>query len=173
MRFIRAAVPPRTRRAGFTLIEIILSLAIIATVFVAMIGLLPAGLTASRDAVNATLTGTVIEDVQNRLRGEPLTPGTASFSPAFYDEHGHRVDLSNAATSAPFFRVEVMIANWNSPPDHTTGLRPISIHVAWPVNAGGEPAGKANQLQLSTVASPLTGPNWSVIDSSYVPKIEL
>jgi len=68
-------VPPGTDRAAFTLPEIVLSLAIIATVFVALLGTIPAGLSASRGAIDSTVVGLVIEDAQNELKGQPLTEG--------------------------------------------------------------------------------------------------
>jgi uncharacterized protein (TIGR02598 family) len=173
MRRSRAlSVPPRANSAGFTLVEIVLSLAIIAVLFVGLIGLLPAGLSASRGAVDATVVGTVVEDVQNRLRGEHLLPGPASFSPAYYDEDGVYIPSPDGSVRR-FYRADVAISAWQKPPVNTSGLRPITVAISWPVNASGEaPAASNSKVRLSFAVTPLTGPNWTTIDSSYVPKIE-
>src|SRR5262245_18556349 len=78
-------------RAGFTLAEIVIAIAIIATALVAILGLLSAGLTASREAADATVVSTILEDLNHRLKGQPLRAGPLSFSPVFYDASGQLV----------------------------------------------------------------------------------
>jgi type II secretory pathway pseudopilin PulG len=53
---------------AFSLVEIALALGVIALALVAIFGLIPVGLNASRDATNDTQTTMISEDVYNRVR---------------------------------------------------------------------------------------------------------
>ena len=169
-------VSPRTNRAGFSLTEIVLALAIIATAFIAVLGLLPAGLNQSRQAADSTIVAAILEDVNNRLQGQKLQTGPAAFSPAFFDDHGVFIP----ATAAPadqarrLYRAEVNIGTWKTKPTGTSALRPITIQVSWPVDTRtGLAVGTGNpKTSVTYTATALTGPDWTAIDTTYVPKIE-
>jgi uncharacterized protein (TIGR02598 family) len=174
---------PRTANAGFTLTEVVISVGVVATAFVAIVGLLPAGLDASRRASNSTVTAAILEDLNNRLKGQPLpqvsgsAPATAaaSFSPAYFDDHGVFLDPSvSANNSRRIYRADVQIGSWSAQPTGTSGLRPVTIRLSWPVDpTSGAALGTNNpQFVVTYPAVPLTGSNWTAIDSSYVPKIE-
>jgi uncharacterized protein (TIGR02598 family) len=170
------SVSPGTSRAGFTLTEIVLTLGVISIAFVGLLGLLPAGLDASRQATNSTVVAAILEDLHNRLQGQPLKTGTANFSPAFFDDHGVFIP-----TNAPpevqarkLYRAEVKIGAWNARPTNTSALRPVTIALSWPVDSqSGLPLGKGNPKTVVTYcATTLTGSDWAVIDPSFIPKIE-
>lgn len=185
-------VSPRTHRAGFTLTEIVLALAVIAIAFVGVLGLLPAGLDASRQAADSTVVAEILEDLHNRLQGQQLKTGAVGFSPAFYDDHGNFLDTpKNTANPSRLYRAEVKISSWQAASSNKQGsaalkpantgvsLRPITISLYWPVDANGTPLGKKNannQVEPKTVvtycATSLAGSDWAVIDTSYIPKIE-
>jgi uncharacterized protein (TIGR02598 family) len=169
-------VSPRTHRAGFTLTEIVLALAIVATAFIAVLGLLPAGLNQSRQAADSTVVAAIFEDLQNRLQGQKLQTGAASFSPAFFDDHGIFIPTSAAPTEQArrLYRAEVKIGTWQTRPSGTSALRPVTIELSWPVDAKtGLALGTDNPKTVVTfTATTLTGPDWAAIDTTYVPKIE-
>ena len=169
-------VPPRTLRAGFTLVEIVLALAVIATAFVAVLGLLPAGLEASRQATDSTVVGTILADLDQRLQGQPLKSGSASFSPAYFDERGAFIpaNAEPADLARRLYRAEVKIGTWKNKPAGTSALRPVTIELSWPVDPGsGLALGKDNPKTAVTYAvTTLTGTDWPAIDPSFVPKIE-
>lgn len=171
-------VSPRTHRAGFTLTEIVLALAIIASAFIAVLGLLPAGLNQSRLASDSTVIATVLEDVHNRLQGQALQTGKPTFSPAFFDDHGVFVPASDdaAVLARRFYRADVKISTWKTVPTGTSGLRPVTVSLSWPVDTrdkSGPAIGNGNPKTTVTYGvTRLTGPDWSVIDTGYVPKIE-
>jgi len=169
-------VSPRTSSAGFTLTEVVLALGVVATALVAIIGLLPAGLDAARHAANSTVIAAVLEDLNNRLQGQPLTTGPAAFSPAFFDDHGVFLDptVKPSNTSRRLYRADVQIGSWSTPPTSTSALRPIIIKLSWPVDpASGTPLGSNNpQTVVTYTATVLTGNNWTAIDPTYVPTIE-
>lgn len=58
----------RVNRAGFSLIEIMLALAVIAIGLIAIVGLIPRGVQASRDAADNTLAATIMHDTFNGIR---------------------------------------------------------------------------------------------------------
>jgi len=169
-------VSPRTSRAGFTLTEIVLTLGVIAIAFVGLLGLLPAGLDASRQATNSTVVAAILEDLHNRLQGQPLKTGAASFSPAFFDDHGVFIpaDAPLEVQARKLYRAEVKIGAWNARPANTSALRPVIIALSWPVDSqSGTPLGKGNPKTVVTYcATTLTGSDWAAIDPSFVPKIE-
>ncbi len=168
-------VSPRTTRAGFTLTEVVLALGIIAIAFVGVLGLLPAGLQASRQAADSTVIGAVLEDVHNRLQGQPLATGLASFSPAYYDDHGAYIAPTSGAAvmGRRLYRADVQIGSWQNQPSGTSALRPVIVSLSWPLDSQGNPVGKANpQCVVTYPATTLSGSNWTAIDSSFVPKLE-
>lgn len=62
-------------RAGFSLIEIALALAIIATIGVALVGVLGSGLNVTRQSLADAETMMLVENVQARLTLDPAWPG--------------------------------------------------------------------------------------------------
>ncbi len=55
-------------RRGFTLVEVMLALAIVSIGLIAILGLLPTGLRAARDAGDNTLSATIVQDTFTGLR---------------------------------------------------------------------------------------------------------
>jgi len=169
-------VSPRTNRAGFTLTEIVIALGVISFAFVALLGMLPAGLEASRKAANSTVIAAVLEDLHNRLQGQPLVAGAAAFSPAYFDDQGVFIaaDAPPAVQARRLYRAEVKIGDWNTRPTGTSGLRPVTISLSWPVDPqSGAAIGKDNPRTVVTYsATTLTGSNWAAVDPNFVPKIE-
>jgi uncharacterized protein (TIGR02598 family) len=62
----------RNRREGFSLVEVTLALAVIAIGLIAIIGLLPHGLQASRDAADNTIAATIAQDIFSEIRIDPF-----------------------------------------------------------------------------------------------------
>jgi uncharacterized protein (TIGR02598 family) len=160
---------------GFTLTEVALALTIVATVLVALLGLLPAGLNASKEAANSTVVSVILEDLHNRLQGEVLKPGDADFSPAYFDVHGVFISPKAAAAERTkrVYRADVRIGKWFKRPDGTSALQPVTFEVSWPIDvATGEPAAGNPKTTVTYTVTALTGTDWSSIDPSYQPKIE-
>ena len=165
--------PSHVREAGFTLTEVTLALAIIGTVFVALLGLLPAGLQASRQATDSTVIAVILEDLHNRLQGEVLKPGKARFSPAYFDIHGHYLSPETSASVDRVYRADVAIGEWAKRPDGTSALQPVSISVSWPIDTqSGDPAPGNPKTTVTYAATTLTGADWPAIDPAYRAKIE-
>ena len=60
-------------RWGFSLIEVMLALAIVSIGMIAILGLLPSGLQSGRDAADNTMAATTVEYTFSALRASPFT----------------------------------------------------------------------------------------------------
>lgn len=91
-----SAIPGRkllrklTAAAGFSLIEITLALAIAAVGMIAILGLLPQGIQASRDAADSTMAATIVQDMFSQARALPFTQAGNFFT--------QKVNLSTQTT---------------------------------------------------------------------------
>ena len=166
------------KASGFSLVEIALTIGILATVLVITIALLSPGLDASMQSASQTITGAILEDVNERLEGEPLTEGVVANSPYFYDGQG--IFISSTATpealSRRVYRANARIVkpSGENTPDNTSGVMAVIIDLYWPVDSDtGElfPNAKPG-TSITYYLTTLTGPDWTRIDPSYVPKIE-
>ena len=130
---------------AFSLIEVTLALGIISFALVAVIGLLPTGLNAQRQAVNQSFGVQGLNDVTQALQGiyvstngvvrfpaplEDLTVGEGSRSFTLYEDGS----LTNSASTA---RAQVLIVQ--KPAVGT--MLPIYVSVAWPQTATSDGSG--------------------------------
>jgi hypothetical protein len=81
---------------------------------------------------------------------------------------------SAAEQARRLYRAEVKIGTWKTKPAGTSALRPVTIELSWPVDSkSGLAIGPGNPRSVVTyTATTLTGPDWTAIDTTYVPKIE-
>jgi len=77
-----------TCRLGFSFIEVLLSLALVASSLVTLMALVPMGLKASRNATNSVIMAHILEDAHERLEGHLLVDGDIDSEPFFYDNEG-------------------------------------------------------------------------------------
>jgi type II secretory pathway pseudopilin PulG len=130
------------------LIEVMLALAIIAIGLIAIIGLLPSGVQASRNAADNTVAATIIQDVFSTIRATPFAIVDLSgfrFAPAgpydlgayngapvaYFDQSGFSVVLvgPNANPEDSYFRVDIAFA---PQPPVPAVLSEITATVSWP-----------------------------------------
>lgn len=88
----------RTLARGFSLIEVILALGVVAFAFVALFGMLPVGLNAFNNSVDSTISAQIAENVMSQLRQgkfsqistqyNDITDTAASKFPSFYAVSG-------------------------------------------------------------------------------------
>ena len=63
-----------TKKTGaFSLVEITVAIGVIAFVLVAILGLLPIGMKSGREAIDATRTSLIAQDVVNRIRASMMS----------------------------------------------------------------------------------------------------
>jgi prepilin-type N-terminal cleavage/methylation domain-containing protein len=82
------ATPQKRTDKAFSLIEVVLALAVAAIGMVAILGLLPQGLQASRDAADNTISATIVHDIFSTIRTMPFTNVTSLSSLGFVVEPG-------------------------------------------------------------------------------------
>src|SRR5436190_2449587 len=87
---------PRKRRAGFSLIEVTLAIAIVAFAFVALIGLLPAGLGVFNQTMDSTNEMRISSDLSSMIQATDYDKLTSSFAQTVYyfDVDGGALDTS-------------------------------------------------------------------------------
>ena len=180
----------RCSRDGFSLVEITLAMGIAAVAMVAILGMLPQALKASRASSDRTAIGAVLEDIHDRIEGHVLEEGPLPSSPFFYDEQGRfwmgeatedsgggaEIALKQVAPER-FFRVEVELVRprqlseeENSVP---RSLLAAKLSVSWPLNHEGTPVGTGNpKMVLTYPVTTLTGPDWEIIEPEFQPKVE-
>jgi len=130
------------RDTGFSLVEVTLSIGIIAVALVAIMALVPVGLNSGRDAIDATRSSLIGQDVQARVKGS-ITSATflgssdVTLQPWFYDRDGVLVDVTANGYSAAVYRADAIIhSTWKAAPPNVdaTVLRPVTVTLGWPIN---------------------------------------
>jgi Tfp pilus assembly protein PilV len=114
-----------TGRTGFSLVEVTLAMAVMAVGLIAILGLIPQGVTSSRNAVDNTLAATIVHDDLNVIRRTALTvPWPPTVQPdTCYDAAGNQVPcasvdsyfhehLISQASSVPNLLVVVAVISW-------------------------------------------------------------
>ena len=148
-------------RRAFSLVEVTLALGVIAFGLLAVVGLIPIALKASRDAVDLTRTSMIAQDVAARLPTLPYTDSQTPYLPPytsatasktatwFYDAAGHWLTINQSATppyTNAYYRVDVVRNVPASYPVNTdSASRPLSDYystrllaatatVTWPLD---------------------------------------
>lgn len=131
----------RTRKAGFSLVEVTIAIGVIGFAFIAIVGLLPVGTRSGAEAIDATRAALIAKDVQARARAAVSftmfsTNADVTLPTFFYDREGEYV--GNSVTGASIYRVDAKVhGTWstNLPPNvDSTVLRPVTVQLRWPVN---------------------------------------
>lgn len=108
---------PSATTEGFSLIEVALSLGIVAFAFIGVVGLLPVGLNVSWQATDATVRAQIVQKVVSEVQQTDfsvLTDATAKIStdfslsppaanaPLYFDDQGNRITSAGAISSGNF-----------------------------------------------------------------------
>ena len=128
-------------RSGFSLVEVTLAIGIVAFALLAIIGLIPVGLNSSRDAIDATHSSLIGQDVQTRVKSSvtsaTFSGGDTTLPPWYYNRDGVFVDVSTNGYNTVLYRADAIIhGTWNSalPNVDATVLRPVTVKLGWPIN---------------------------------------
>ncbi|MEM0895859.1 MAG: prepilin-type N-terminal cleavage/methylation domain-containing protein [Verrucomicrobiota bacterium] len=171
---------------GFTLAEIVITLAIVSTVIVSLLALLPAGMQASNEATERTITAVILEDLHDRFETEQaeLREGDiGSNDQFFYDQQGVYIppDADGEAKSRRFFWAEASLLRVNpinlqtpgSTSQVNTDLMAIRVELWWPVDpTSGQPLKDDPGTTITYYATSLAGVDWEEIDPDFRPRIE-
>ncbi|MEM7013968.1 MAG: type II secretion system protein [Verrucomicrobiota bacterium] len=177
-------LPKPRRNAGFSLVEISIAIALIASVMITLMLVMGMASDAAGRATRLTTMGHILTDVHQRMEGAPLQDGPIQSSLSrngafFYDVEGVFVP-----PTAPVerllrrtYRVDVTL----STPDaeqfpNAKGLKAVTMQMKWPVDplTGDHLAkGGHNVESMTYFVTSLTGPSWEEVDSNYEPTIDL
>jgi len=173
---------------GFSFIEVLLSLVLVASALVTLMALVPASLKASRNATNSIIMAHIFEDAHERLEGHALKDGILDSKPFFYDDEGifiapvkpdKRGSKNEVARrERRLYRVDIRLVSPANEElqNNAPGLKAVILTVAWPVNPDtGEALGgdtSYNRKSITYYINALTGSGWSRIDPNFEPLIE-
>ena len=166
---------------AFTLAEVVITLGIVGSVLLTLLGLLVMAVDLSADASRNTVLGIIVEDLHESIRGEPLVAGTLA-EPRFYDQRGARVrgqpgawEFSSPLATAPMFRAEVRLEpiHPSQAPANADGLLALRhvIHARIHPDTGEPLQPEHPEWELVSLVGTATAPMWRQIDPSYQPKI--
>ena len=132
------------RPSGFSLIEVVLAVAVIAVGLMAVIGLFPQGLQSSRDASDNTLSAMIAQDILDDIRRQS---GNTTFQISFCSCPSHTWGASSTADlfwmdaqgatnvslgSGSYFQIQ---ATYNPNSGGIPSLTEAIVTVVWPVPA--------------------------------------
>ncbi len=137
------------RRTGFSLVEVMLALAIVSLGIVAILGLLPSGLQAGRDAADNTLSATIVQDIFSNLRAGSFTNATVCDTCAIlqnlgtYSNAGNPVvdyyDYAGFSTNQAAAYYRVVLTYTPQPmqvfPPQSPSLTRVTATVFWPAQS--------------------------------------
>jgi type IV pilus modification protein PilV len=101
-----------SRKKGFSLIEIVIALAVISIGLIAVVGLIPQGLQASRDAADNTLAATIVQDMFNGLRAGPYNNALVSYTPTAQYQDLRSLPLSGLVFSNAYDQAGFTTNTW-------------------------------------------------------------
>ncbi len=122
---------------AFTLVEVALALAITSFGIVAVLGLLPGGLTAARNAADSTITATIVQDMFSTLRQQSFTNTTlwgmnyslanaGSATASYFDQAGNQ---TNASGPSSYYQITVTNLRVS------TSMTMVKAMVVWPAQS--------------------------------------
>lgn len=140
---------PSRRQGGFSLVEVILSIGIVAFAFVAILGLLPAGLSTFRQAVDNSLGSQIVQRMVNEAQQTDFP--TLIFTPKtlrYFDDQGNEV----LAIKDSIYTAQVtVVAETNLPgKSPTKSLATVTILLAHNPAQKADPFAAASKVSFST-----------------------
>jgi len=120
--------------AGFSMVELVLSLGVLAFAFVSLLALLPAGMSTFRKAVDASVTSQISQRIVNEIQESDFSTylkkyANAQQTPRYFDDQGNELpDKTNA-----LYWVNVKLATSPTLPGATVSnenLATVTVQIA-------------------------------------------
>lgn len=123
----------RIQSGGFTLVEVTLAIGIISFAFVTMFGLLPVGLSVSRQAMDTTIEAQIVQQMKTQALQTDFSQlnelGKVG-DELYFDDQGKSVDSSRAAYKAGYLPVPTTtLLPGGTPSSVTRKLATVTIFV--------------------------------------------
>jgi uncharacterized protein (TIGR02598 family) len=183
----------KRRQGGFSLVEVVLALGIVAFAFVALFGLLPIGLNTFTNSTDSTIESQIAESVTNQVKQEKFSQlyaefndtnakpaNTAPYSPPapgfYFDEQGRPIISGTSGVGGQGGVTGVVLVKAPSQYVYSAGVQ-VYYNGNLPVNA--QPSGTLannsvtnfSQVPMATIVvtvSKVSTPNNARIYTSYV-----
>ena len=146
----RYAAASRQSRAGFSLVEVVIAVGIVAFAFIPLLGLVPMGLNASRQAIDTTVEAQIIQQMTSEaLQTDFSTLSTLNNSALLYfDANGN---VTSSASSAIYKACFSVPTGGTQLPGMATGtttqqLTTVTIYILSTRTAGGMAAQSQTDL---------------------------
>lgn len=119
--------------SGFSLVEIVIAMGILTFCLVAIMGLLPVGLSTLREATGATIEAQIVSQIASDVAQTPFRSleDFASTGPYYFDNEGRRV----AGATDAVYSAALVVAGPNypgRPNDIITSLKNLQIRISNP-----------------------------------------
>lgn len=145
----RPAFTRRLRPRGFSLIEVVLCIGIVAFAFLAILGLLPAGLGNFRQSIDNTVGSQIVQRLVGEAQQTDFPTLTASTAPVlrYFDDQGNEMTSSQnyLYTAEISVQAPTTLPNTSTPP--TSSLATVTIKLA--NNAGRNPSPFSSTSKVS------------------------
>ncbi len=152
-RFIRRT----TGKAGFSLVEVVLSMGVVAVAFVPMMGLIPMGMTASRQAIDTTIQAQILQKMTGQAQETAFSSlgkmCDATIAPLSFDANGSLTTSATPVYKAAFATpVNTVLPGGAT----TTTLNTITIYIVDSRTATGQAATTQSAVVASSAAKKYT-----------------
>jgi uncharacterized protein (TIGR02598 family) len=122
--------------SAFSLIEVTLALAIVAIGLIAIVGMLPHGIQASRDAADNTLAATIAHDELNKMRlATTMAGGPPAPVDIYYDASGTNSFPAGSTSPDRYFHITATPQLSATVPN----LYMVNAIVSWPAKSQAPP----------------------------------
>lgn len=142
----------RPRTAGFSLVEVVLSIGIVAFAFVAMFGLIPAGLSTFRQAVENSLGSQIVQRLINEAQQTDFTTLIAAPTGPlrFFDDQGNEVTSIQDSIYSAEVTVTAPTTLPNTSTPATTSLATVTVKLAHNPGRNPSPFAAASKIRFAT-----------------------
>jgi uncharacterized protein (TIGR02598 family) len=116
-------------RRGFSLVEVVIAIGVVAFAFIAILGLLPSGLSTFKSTINKTVSSQIAQRIFNDLEVSDfgdLTSGNFTVT-RYFDEQGNELTSSNAVNC--IYWANITLSNAVSSTNSTTFLGNTSTNL--------------------------------------------
>jgi uncharacterized protein (TIGR02598 family) len=140
------------RKAGFSLVEVVLAIGVVAFAFVALFGLLPAGLSTFRQALDNSLGSQIVQRLVNEAQQTdfPTLIATPTGPLRYFDDQGNEV----GAIADSIYTAEVSVAPTtklpDTRPDPTPSLATVTVKLANNPGRNPSPFAATSKIRYAT-----------------------
>ena len=125
----------RPSPSAFTLIEVVMAVAVVAIGLTAVLGLLPGAIQSGRNAADNTLAATLAEDAFSGMRRDVLAMPIGTWPPTWNASVATDWDAAGGNPSSAADNYFLVTLTWTQSPSMPNSGLIVTATVAWPANA--------------------------------------